>query len=299
MGPVLLNSLVLVVGAIALLLLLRPTWAHRYPCSALMLWCATAASMPLALVGSAVMFVTDGHLLSGGHSLVNTLAIASTLTNTVLTLIIGTRFARLAAKARKIRAKHRNLLSLFCTPHPSAKHVYTVPDERLFAYSVPSPLYGDIVLSQGFVESSSGTAVEAVIAHERMHLLARHHLLVQVASATADMVPGRRMRSLPENVSTLIELAADCWSSRRSDRGATITSLVTLADMKCPDACIPAGGRDVQLRLKQLASDQYRCCWSTASLAVLAFIGALILTLPTLVFSNQLTDLCLLLWEVK
>lgn len=297
MGPFLINAFVLGTVFVAIRALVKGSWPHRHPCSALILWCGILLSAPVALLGSLTMFATDRHLLSSDHAWTSALAVASTLAIAAVIVRIGLPAAVAQWRARKTRSRHRNLLTLFAQRYSRKKRVFLVPDDRMFAYSVPSLLHGDIVVSRGFVDNTPNAIREAVLAHERFHLLSRHHLLLQGAIAAADSVPGPTFAAFPERISILIEMAADCWASWRHTPRATIASLLVLADMHHPAATLPAGGRDVALRLKFLSTSQSRCCRTLTSAMILSTAVATLIVPSAVVLSNTLLDLCFLLQE--
>ena len=71
--------------------------------------------------------------------------------------------------------------------------------------------------------------LEAVVEHERGHLLQHHHLLVQLADLQYRCAPVLPCaRSLERSMHLLVELAADDHAARRCGRSTTASALRAL-----------------------------------------------------------------------
>jgi hypothetical protein len=268
----------------------RGEWTHRAPCGAVMLWTAAMLTVPLAALSALLTEILDPHTWQAA----NPPLIAATTAGVVALLVVSARVAKafiaINGSAREQRRRHSLLIDLFTTPHPTLKRVVVLPDPHLFAYSLPCLVSGRIVVSEGTLESLDADALRAVIAHERTHLWARHHLALQLAAAIAEVLP-RTAAGLPQRIADLAEMVADCHARRSAGQQPTMNALEALADMKVPAAALGAGGRAVDLRLTHLRSRRL-CCANTKSFCAFGAALALLMLPTTLVAVNALVDLC-------
>ncbi|HET7800377.1 MAG TPA: M56 family metallopeptidase [Humibacillus xanthopallidus] len=227
--------LVLALVALALLLawpvprvLARVTTVRRGPRAALVLWQSTAVAAVLAalfaapaavpwLVGSAPR-LRDSWLV---------LAVAALLTGivTVRLLVSGDRVGR---NLRSVRRRHRELVDLLATQGDGHTRVleHTTPT----AYCLPG-VRRRVVLTQGTIDRLSPDELDAVMAHERAHLAARHDLVMEFFTVVHEAVPGfvRSSTALRE-VHLLIEVLADRAAVRRAGVVTTARAIVGMAD---------------------------------------------------------------------
>ncbi|WDZ82834.1 M56 family metallopeptidase [Micromonospora cathayae] len=269
------------------------TWTYRMPCAVLGLWVGAVLMVPVSAVAALLILAADRHTPETTQlwSTVPTVGVSAALL--VLSGRIAVRFRRLNRAARQRRRRHEMLIDLFAVRHPELPGVDVVPDARLFAYSVPCVVSGRIVLSQGTLDQLDPEPLRAVLAHERAHLVARHHLVLQLATALAQMFPrlgtgGTATGRIP----TLIEMAADCRARRRIGRQHTIDALTVLAGTPVPDGMLAAGHHAVALRLAVLRRPA-DCCQAGRAAGVYAAAVAMLALAPTVALLNQIVDLCL------
>jgi beta-lactamase regulating signal transducer with metallopeptidase domain len=209
-----------------------------------------------------------------------------------LTWRVAGRFKALNLAARQRRRRHETLIDLFATTRPDLPQVDIIPDGRRFAYSVPCFVSGRIVLSQGTIDLLERAPLHAVLAHERAHLLGRHHLVLQLATAIGQtFVRSPSAAVIATRITDLVELAADCYARRHVGRQPTITALTALADMSVPTGALPVGGRAVALRLQRL-QDRPHCCQTGRAKGVFAVAAALVVMSPAVAYLNRVVDLC-------
>jgi hypothetical protein len=268
----------------------RGAWAHRAPCAAVTLWVVAMLAVPLAALSAIITEVVDRHTWQSAYLL----PVIATGGSIALLLALSARVARafvaINASAREQRRRHAMLIDLFTTPHPQFKHVVVLPDGHLFAYSLPCAIWGRIVISEGALAHLDAASLQAVLAHERAHLAARHHLVLQLAAAIAEVFP-RTARGLPQRLADVAEMAADCHARRTAGQQPTVRALTALAAMRAPAAALGAGGRAIDLRLSHLCSGRL-CCATAKSFGAFGIALALLALPAVLVAINLLVDLC-------
>ncbi|MDG4834217.1 M56 family metallopeptidase [Solwaraspora sp. WMMD1047] len=269
------------------------TWIYRVPCAAVGLWLGAVLGVPFGAVAALLILISDQHTWQMDNTAPSLLA---ALVSAVLLLgagRVGRRFAALNRAARQRRRRHEMLIDLFATERPDLGKVNVIDDRRPFAYSVPCIVSGRTVLSQGALDLLEPKPLQAVLRHERAHLLARHHLVLQLATAVAQSFPGTRaITALSMSITELIEMSADCYARRHVGQKPTIAALTLLADMAVPAGALPAGGRAVALRLAQLHIPRH-CCQTARSKGTYALGAALLVLSPTVLLLNAIViDLC-------
>ncbi|TQM64787.1 M56 family metallopeptidase [Humibacillus xanthopallidus] len=227
----------LVVALVALALLLawpvprllaRVTTVRRGPRAALVLWQSTAVAAVLAalfaapaavpwIVGSAPRLRDSWPVLA--------LAALATGIVTVRLLVSGDRVGR---NLRAVRRRHRELVDLLAMEGDGHTRVleHTTPT----AYCLPG-VRRRVVLTQGAIDRLTPDELEAVMAHERAHLAARHDLVVEFFTVVHEAVP-RFVRSSTalREVHLLIEVLADRAAVRRAGVVTTARAIVGMAD---------------------------------------------------------------------
>ncbi|AXI76699.1 M56 family metallopeptidase [Peterkaempfera bronchialis] len=233
--------------------LARAKWPEREPVLALGVWQCLVVSvllccgLGLALAASAalpavreVLFsvaprqVEDAYGFAGSEQwgAVAALLLAYGGLHTALSLVREIRVARAA------RSRRQAELALLAPELPPAAAVYEPSRERErlvvleslqpAAWSLPGPS-ARLVVTTGALRRLSDRELAAVLDHERGHVRARHHWLLQCAEALAAGFPGVAVfGAFRDEVGRLVELAADDTASRRHGRLATALALVEL-----------------------------------------------------------------------
>ena len=209
-------------------LLARMTTVRRGPRAALVLWQSTAVAAVLAALFAAPAAVP--WLIGSAPRLRDSwpvLALAALLTGivTVRLLVSGDRVGR---NLRSVRRRHRELVDLLATEGDGHTRVleHTTPT----AYCLPG-VRRRVVLTQGTIDRLSPDELEAVMAHERAHLTARHDLVMEFFTVMHEAVP-RFVRSSTAlyEVHLLIEVLADRAAVRRTGVVTTARAIVGMAD---------------------------------------------------------------------
>ena len=110
-----------------------------------------------------------------------------------------------------------------------------------------------IVVTSAAINTLQPQQLTAVLAHERAHVRARHHLVVAAAAALARAFPRvPLLREAGAAIPALVEMAADDAASRRTDRTRVATSLAALAGSIAPEAALGAAALGALARIQRL-----------------------------------------------
>jgi hypothetical protein len=318
-------DIVLVLGAIsagcvlAARSLASAAWARRSPAVAIGLWQALGLSWGLATVGVLVgiglgldaragngptwrvvesaagrpaWLLTGAGGAAAGHWTLLTGVRALCLISgvallAVLCWILG------AALAAVLRARHRQrlLLGLLAHGDPKVPGVLVVDHPAAAAYCVPG-LRASIVVSAGALDLLSPAELNAVLAHERAHLRARHDLvLLPFAALLRAFRWSATARNANHHVALLVEMLADDRARRRGPARELATALLRVAAYgagPAPAGALAAGtasAAELTARVTRLLRPQPRLpvllvVLVSVAAAVLALLPAAALLLP-------------------
>lgn len=273
----------LVLGVLAVLLagpvpaaLSRIGALLRAPRAAITLWQAVALAAVLAGLGAGLA-VASQVLLDKRLAWPGDLArgFALLVTAVVLGRLLLTAH-RVGLRTRQLRRRHRELVDLLAE---DAAGVRVVPHETPTAYCLPGFHRSRIVLSDSTLQSLGASELDAVLAHERAHLRARHDLVLEAFTVLNEAFPRVvHSRVALNRVRLLIEILADDAAVRRCGRRALAQALVRLASGTRPAAALGIGGGDVLLRVRRLAEPVR----PARAVAVAAYLAAFaVVCLPT------------------
>ncbi|MFF7340889.1 M56 family metallopeptidase [Streptomyces sp. NPDC008163] len=195
--------------------------------------CLGALLLPLALTLAPLRALADlVHPLAAGPRLpvlgVSALAAGSLA-------LAGYRVVRKAVtEAARLRAVRARVARL-----PDAGGLCVLDDPRPDAYALPGGLRGPgrIVVTSGMLRALGPAEREALLAHERAHLAARHHLFLSVAHLAGLSHPS--LRGVAAQVSFAVERSADEAAALRcGDRALTARAVgrAALAVGRAPGA---------------------------------------------------------------
>jgi Zn-dependent protease with chaperone function len=237
---VLITALALAVLAIALawpvpLVLASASWPSRAPGTALLLWQAIAVAGGLSMIGAllcaglaplgddlvraalalpaAVAERGIGVLGPGGTiALVAAVALAVyLLAHLVRTIVLATRQRR----------RHRDLLALLTSPHPTRDATQVLDDAAPIAYCLPRGFGSTTVLSRGLLDTLDGDELAGVVAHERAHLDERHDVVRLAFRAWRSALPWFPIAAVADDqIARLVEYLADDRARASVDRAA-------------------------------------------------------------------------------
>ena len=233
-GLIAVVSAVLALVALALavpvpIALARAAWPTRAPARALLLWQGIALAGGFTMIGAlgtagiALLPVTE---VGAGVVLGSAAAFA--------TYLLGHLAVTIVVVARS-RRRHRALLALLTSPHPTRASTLVLEDSAPLAYCVPRGWHSLTVLSRGLIDRLSADELVAVIAHERAHLGQRHDILLVAFRAWRSALPWFPIAArAAEEVDVLVEMLADD-GARREVSDATLARAIAAVATVEPD----------------------------------------------------------------
>lgn len=266
-------------------------WVTRCPRLALATWQAASASFIVSAVLAGMAFAdpdsvspqafthpflscagavwsafgtAEGAAIVGG-GLVLSLGVAG---RTIWFLTAGLTSAARRRRQHGVRlalvARHDDRIGALVVDHP-VPQAYCLPGRR-----------SAIVVTSAAVRSLPRPELEAVLAHERAHVRARHHLVVVAANGLGKafaFIP--LFRSAAHTIPGLVEMAADDAAARETDPRRVASALLALAHVPVAGPALAASGGDVAVRIRRLltpapAGDLSRMCASLGVVMLLA-----------------------------
>lgn len=271
----------LLLGALAVLLagpvpalMARLPRLRRTPRAAMLLWQSVALGAVLAAVGAGLSLVTN----HAWRQAPDPLGWAIAGVALALTVMVVGRLAlsghRVGTTLRALRRRHREQLDLLSYDGQGAQVLeHDVP----VAYCVPGMQGSRVVVSAGALQRLSDVEVEAVLAHERAHLRARHDLVLEAFSVLHRAFPRwvSSEAALGE-VQLLAEVLADRAATRVSGPVPLARALVTLAEGRAPRAAMGAAGAALVERVRLLDDRDH-----PAQAVLLIVLAAAVIAVPT------------------
>jgi len=261
-------------------LLARVTTVRRGPRAALVLWQSTAVAAVLAALfaaPAAVPWIVGTAPRLQDNWLVVAVAALVTGIVTVRLLISGDRVGR---NLRSVRRRHRELVDLLATEGDGHTRVLEHPTPT--AYCLPG-VRRRVVLTQGTIDRLSPDELEAVMAHERAHLVARHDLVMEFFTVVHEAVP-RFVRSSAalHEVHLLIEVLADRAAVRRAGVVTTARAIVGMADGPRPTGtmAIRESTADARARIELLEGGPVAGLPGALAATLMYAVSALIVAAP-------------------
>jgi Zn-dependent protease with chaperone function len=281
-------------------MLAKASWPMRAPRAAIVLWQSIALAAVLSAFSAGIAIASrlfapgpDGRPTATVTSEIDALGWplwAALVIVFALTLVIGARLTyavlQVAIATRRRRAHHRMMVDLLDMSHESnppqvctkASGLRILDVKQPLAYCLPG-VRSRVVVSEGTLKSLSDSEIDAILAHERAHLRARHDLVLEMFTAVHAAFP-RFVRSgnALDAVRLLIEMLADDAAVRAAGPKPLARALVACAAGRTPSGALAAGGPTTLMRVRRLGGEpNSRVLAATAYLA-----AAAVLVVPTL-----------------
>jgi Zn-dependent protease with chaperone function len=260
MTPLVLGVLAVALAGPVPALLARVAPLRRTPAAAMLLWQGVALAAVLSAVGAGLAVVTTrpwrgtwGEALLAGAALVVTVVVVGRLL--LSAHLVGTEL-------RRLRRHHREAVDLLARrdPRHDPRHGsrrgqgMSILDHDLpVAYCVPGMAAPRIVVSDAALERLAPDELDAVVAHERAHLRARHDLVLEAFTVLHRAFP-RFVASdaALREVELLVEVLADRAALRAASPRSLGNALLALAGGRAPAATIGAAASSLVLRVQLL-----------------------------------------------
>jgi Zn-dependent protease with chaperone function len=260
--PGLLAGYALALAAAGTWWLPRASWPRRLPRLGIAAWqvltVSFVASVLLAGLLIAIPCLPDGVNLDAAAELhdhyssargILTGAAAAAASLTVIGRLIWAAMSALAM-ARRRRARHDETLALVGRPGP-VPGLVVLDDDRPLVYCLPGR--DRVVITTGALNRLDHAQLQAVLAHERAHLSARHHLAIMLARVMPDALPGIRFLAIAaDQIGSLAEMAADDSAARQHRLPLAHALLALAATSPVPAAALGAAPTAGGQRIRRL-----------------------------------------------
>lgn len=160
-------------------------------------------------------------------------------------------FIAISVSAHRRRRRHTQMLELAARSVPEL-NVMVLDYDTPAAYCLPGHP-ARIVVTSAAMRSLTPDQLQAVLAHERAHLVGRHHLVSAVYEAFA-----RAFRVLPlariarERTAEYLEMLCDDHALRSASARSLAKAMCEVAVGGAPQSTFAAGGTAVLIRLRRL-----------------------------------------------
>lgn len=249
-------------------LLSRGSWTTRAPALGIFAWQALTVAVALALVlAGLALALPELHLTTDLAALLQACAAelrhqygtpggsALSVAGGVFAIAVVTRFGVCLSlallNARRHRRRHLRGLALISRAEDGSGVTFVDHDAPL-VYCLPGRS-GQVVVTDGAARLLSQEELAGVLAHERAHLRARHHLLISTSVALSRAFFGVGVFGLAaERISCLAEMHADD-AAGREQRPHLAMALLHLVGCPTPAGALGAGGGEAAARIMRLA----------------------------------------------
>jgi hypothetical protein len=176
--------------------------------------------------------------------------------------------------------RHHDLMRVVGVPHEEPD-VVVIEHQLPTVFCVPGRGGPQVVVSRGALEVLTGSQLRQVLAHERAHLRARHHLVLRCADAFLVVLRGTlgsaRARA---RIAELVEMHADD-AAGGANRRDLAEAVVALAGGAQPLGALGAGGGSAASRVRRLIGPASPLPIASRA-AIIVGLGALVLA-PALI----------------
>ena len=250
------------------ILLGRARWPARSPVVALILWQSIALAGGLSMIGALLVFGLapfGDNLIAGafglaayfaGHqppSPVEAWHLFALWGAVLLSLHLGLTLVLTLVRSERQRRRHAQLVTLLSSPLSATTRLIDSPTP--VAYCLPGAFSSVTVFSAGLVELLSDDELDAVIEHERAHVVQRHDVVLIAFRAWNAALPWFPIASRAQReVGLLIEMLADDRARSHVADTVLATAITLVGGASAADTAAEASRpSDIQQRVARLA----------------------------------------------
>ena len=246
------------------LLLGRARWPARSPAAALVLWQSIAIAGGLSMIGALLVFGLapfGDSLIEGAMGLIafrppravevwNLFALWGAV---LLGLHLSLTLVLTVVRSERQRRRHAQLVTLLSSPLSTNTRLLDTPTP--VAYCLPGALSSVTVFSAGLVELLSDAELQAVIEHEKAHVVQRHDVVLVAFRAWNAALPWFPIASRAQReVGLLVEMLADDRARKHVADPVLATAITLVGAGSAPDAVAEAARpSDIRQRVLRLA----------------------------------------------
>lgn len=233
----------------------RWRFLHRVPRAALVLWQAGTVAALVASVGAGVTIGVALWEQGLEHPAWTVLLGLVLLFSANVVARLAWSVVVIARQTARRRRRHRDAVDLLARVEEGSG-IRVLAEAMPIAYCLPGLRRSRVVLSEGTLATLAPAEVDAVLAHERAHLRARHDVVLDFFAALHHAFPlAVRSEVALQEGRLLVEMLADDAARRRAGRVPLARALVHLAGAPSPEAAIAASGPGLAARLDRLEED--------------------------------------------
>ncbi|WP_212723123.1 M56 family metallopeptidase [Nocardioides jishulii] len=234
-------------------LLARWKWLHHTPFASMVLWQAVALAAVLSAVGAGLSLITDSTWNKDHAPWGSTAAVLAGLltVSVVIRLLISGH--RVGTSLRATRRRHREQLDLVADRLGSHGRVRVLDHDVPVAYCVPGVGNPRVVVSGAALQRLEKRQLDAVFAHEKAHLKARHDLVLEAFTVLHRAFPAWVSSSAAlREVRLLVEILADRAALRVGSPKDLAHALLAMASGRAPEGAMGVGTVDLVERVRVL-----------------------------------------------
>ena len=275
MTPIVLGMTAVLLAGPVPAALARSKRLHHTPFAAMVLWQAVALAAVLSAVGAGLSLIT--------HATWNTplgpVGIALALASACVTVTVVCRLLvsghRVGTSLRELRRTHLAQLDLVADHRG---HVRVLDHDVPLAYCVPGVANPRVVVSGAALQRLDPAQLNAVFAHERAHLTARHDLVLEAFTVLHRAFPTWVSSDAAlREVRLLVEILADRAALKVGSPRDLGEALLAMAGGRAPEGAMGLGAVDLVERVAVLSQIRSRPVQTT----VLLLTAGALLVLPT------------------
>jgi len=294
------------------IVLAHAQWPSRAPATALLLWQSIALAGGLSMIGSLLSFglIPFGdNLVTSAAALIRSVVeqplvasveivhLVSLCGGVLLGIHLVLNLILTITQTQRQRQRHRQLVQLLSSPLPNQPNTRLLDHAVPVAYCLPGTYHSVTVFSAGLVQLLDADELQAVIEHEKAHLLQRHYIVLMAFDAWRSSLPWFPTATRAQlQVGTLVEMLADDYA-RRAVEDRTLATAITLVAVGGADRRVrggadsesllmlaerdPVGPSDAQLEARVTRLLDGRPPLSIPARLAVAVVGLAFLAVPT------------------